>query len=111
MKKKVINKLLTIIINNKECSEKDLKVYSYGLEGLYNLFTKTFVILIVTLLLNTAKEFGLILLFYAPLRTFGFGIHAESSIKSWIATLTIYILGSLLIKELILKQTKLSLTM
>lgn len=102
MKKNIINKLLNIIINNKECSEKDIKVYSYGLEGLYNLFTKTFVILIVTLLLNTAKEFGLILLFYAPLRTFGFGIHAESSIKCWIATLTIYILGSLLIKELIL---------
>lgn len=102
MKKKVINKLLTIITNNKDCTEKDIKIYSYGLEGLYNLFTKTFVILIITLLLNTAKEFGLILLFYAPLRSFGFGIHAESAIKCWIATLIIYILGSILIKEIVI---------
>lgn len=102
MKKKVVNKLLTIITNNKECSEKDIKVYSYGLEALYNLFTKTFVILIITLLLNTAKEFGLILLFYVPLRTFGFGLHAESSLKCWVATLTIYVFGSLLVKEIII---------
>lgn len=102
MKKKIVNKLLTIITNNKECSEKDIKVYSYGLEGLYNLFTKTFVILIITLLLNTAKEFGLILLFYALLRTYSFGIHADSSLACWISTLTIYIFGSLLVKEIII---------
>lgn len=102
MKKKVVNKLLNIITNNKECSEKDIKVYSYGLEGLYNLFTKTFVILIITLLLNTAKEFGLILLFYALLRTYSFGIHADSSLMCWISTLTIYVFGSLLVKEIII---------
>lgn len=102
MKQVVINNLLSIIIDNKECSEKDIKVYKYGLEGLYNLITKTVVVLIITLLLNTAKEFGLILLFYALLRSFGFGIHAESSLMCWISTLTIYVLGSLLVKEIIL---------
>lgn len=102
MKKKVINKLLTIITNNKDCTEKDIKIYSYGLEGLYNLFTKTFVILIITLLLNTAKEFGLILLFYAPLRSFGFGIHADSSLMCWISTLTVYVFGSILAKEILI---------
>lgn len=102
MKKMVVNKLLSIITNNKVCSEKDIKVYSYGLEGLYNLFTKTIVILIITLLLNTAKEFGLILLFYALLRTYSFGIHADSSLGCWISTLTVYVLGSIIVKEMII---------
>lgn len=100
MKHLVINKLLNIIINNKECSEKNIKIYKYGLEGLYNLITKTIVVLIITLLLNSAKEFGLILLFYALLRTFGFGIHSESSLGCWISTLSIYVFGSILIKEI-----------
>lgn len=105
MKNKVINKLLFIIENNKKCSDKDIKVYKYGLEGLYNLFTKTFVILIVTLLLNTAKEFGLILLCYALLRTYSFGIHAESSLGCWISTLSIYIIGSIIVKEIIIVKS------
>ncbi len=102
MKDVVVNNLLSIITNHKKCSKKDIVIYKYGLEGLYNLITKMIVVLILTLLLNTAKEFGLILLFYALLRTFGFGIHAESSLMCWATTLTIYVLGSLLVKEIIL---------
>lgn len=102
MKDVVVNNLLSIITNHKKCSKKDIVIYKYGLEGLYNLITKMIVVLILTLLLNTAKEFGLILLFYALLRTFGFGIHAESSLMCWATTLTIYVFGSLLVKEIIL---------
>lgn len=105
MKELFINQSMSLITKYKVSSERDLKIYKYGLEGLYNLITKTLVVLIITLLIGTAKEFGLILIFYALLRTFGFGIHANSSIKCWISTLTIYILGSILVKEIIITKT------
>ncbi len=105
MKELFINKSISLITKYKVSSEKDIKIYKYGLDGLYNLITKTLVVLLVTLLLKTAKEFGLILIFYALLRTFGFGIHANSSLKCWISTLTIYIVGSILVKEIIITKT------
>lgn len=104
MKNKVVNYLLNLIKHNKQCSEKDLKIYKYGLEGLYNLVTKMIVITILTLILGTIKEFLLILLFYALIRTYAFGIHAESSIKCWISTLIIYIGGSLLVNNIIIAK-------
>lgn len=105
MREKAVKGLLKIIVDNKKCTPKDIKIYEYGLEGLYSLFVKTFVILIITLLLNTAKEFGLILLFYSFLRTFSFGIHAKSSIGCWVTTITIYVGGSLIVKELVLAKS------
>lgn len=105
MKELFINKSMSLISKYKNSSEKELKIYKYGLDGIYNLITKTLVVLIITLLIKTAKEFGLLLIFYALLRTFAFGIHANSSLKCWISTLTIYILGSILIKEIIITKT------
>ena len=104
MKQTFINKSISLITKYKNPSEKELKIYKYGLEGLYNLTTKTLVVLLVTLLINTAKEFILILTFYALIRTFAFGIHAKSSIACWISTLTIYILGSILAKEIMITR-------
>lgn len=100
MKKLIINKFVNIIENNKVCSEKDKKIYRYGMECLYNLFTKTFVILLISLLIKTTKEYLLLIIFYSFLRSFAFGIHASNSKNCWISTLTIYIGGSLLIKYL-----------
>lgn len=102
MKNKVVNYLLEFIKKHKKCDERKLKIYKYGLEGLYNLVTKIIVITLITLTFGIIKEFLLILLFYAIIRTYAFGIHAESSLKCWISTLMIYILGSVVVHNFII---------
>lgn len=100
MKKIIINKLTDFIIHNKKCDDKDIKIYRYGLEALYNLVTKTIVILIITHFTKSTKECLLFILFYTFLRIFSYGLHASSSLTCWITTLPIYVGGSLLIKYL-----------
>ena len=104
MKQTFINKSISLITKYKNPSEKELKIYKYGLEGLYNLTTKTLVVLLVAVLINTAKEFILILTFDALLRSCAFEIQAKSSLACWISTLTIYILGSIVAKEIIITR-------
>lgn len=98
MKKKIIDKLTNFIIQNKKCSDKDIKIYRYGLEGLYNQVTKTIVLLIITLFLKTYKEYFLLILFYTLLRLFAYGIHANTSIGCWLTSIPIYLGGSFFIK-------------
>ena len=98
MKKIIIDKLITFITNNKQCTEKDIKIYRYGLETLYNLMTKTIVLLIITFFIKTIKQCLLIIMFYTLLRLFAYGIHANTSLGCWLTTLPIYIIGSLFIK-------------
>ena len=102
MKNKVVNYLLDFIKKHKKCDKRKIKIYKYGLEGLYNLVTKIIIITLITLLFGIIKEFLLILLFYAIIRTYAFGIHAESSLKCWISTLMIYILGSVIVHNFII---------
>lgn len=98
MKDKILSGLLSIIEKNKHTTEKDLRIYKYGLEAIYNLITKTIVVLLITMILRTQKEFLLILVFYSFLRLFGFGIHADSSLKCWITTISVYVLGAAFVK-------------
>ena len=104
MKKEIIDKLTNFIINNKSCSEKDIKVYKYGLEALYNLLTKTVVILLLSILLGTIKECIILIFVYTSLRIFSYGLHASSSIGCWLTTIPIYIGGSLFIKFAIIPK-------
>ena len=98
MKKKVLDKLTNFIKNNKECSEKDLKIYRYGLETIYNMITKTIVVLLITYFLGTIKQCFLLILFYTSVRLFSYGLHASSSLGCWLTTIPIYISGSYFIK-------------
>ena len=98
MKKKVVDYLTNFIIRNKKCSEKDILVYRYGLEALYNQVTKTVVILIITIILKTYIEYFLLIVFYTFLRLFAFGIHANTSWGCWLTSGPIYIGGSYFIK-------------
>jgi accessory gene regulator B len=109
MKKKIIDKLTNFIIKHKKCSDTDIKIYRYGLEALYNLTTKTIVIIIISVFLKTTKECLLLILFYTFLRLFAFGLHANGSLACWFTTIPIYIGGSLFIKYItILKYIVLS---
>lgn len=105
MKKKIINMFLKLIKGHKTCSESDLRIYHYGLEALYNLTTKMTVTLLICIFLNVKHEFFLLLLSYAFLRTFGYGIHAETSLKCWITTLSIYVGGSIIISIILVPKT------
>ena len=100
MKNKVVDKLTNFIIKNKKCNDTQIKIYRYGLEALYNLLTKTVVILIITSILGCLKECLLFILFYTLLRLFAYGLHASNSILCWLTTIPIYIGGSLIIKYL-----------
>ena len=104
MKKIIIDKLTTIITNNKKCSKKDIVTYKYGLETLYNLITKTIVIIIVTAFTKTLKECLLLIIIYSSLRMFAYGLHASGSLTCWITTLPIYIGGSFLVKYISLPK-------
>ncbi len=98
MKKRIIDKLANFIIKHKECNEKDIRIYRYGIETLYNLATKTIVILILTFFAKSIKECLLIILFYTMLRIFAYGLHASGSLGCWLTTIPVYVGGSLLIK-------------
>jgi len=98
MKEKVVNTVTDFIIKNKKCDEKKIKIIRYGLNGLYSLITKLLVVTILSLTLNTFKEFIAFFIAYTLLRTFSFGLHASNSLWCWIITIPIYVGTSLLIK-------------
>ncbi len=97
MKKKLINHIMKNIKNNdKSISEEQLEIIQYGLEGIYLTFTKLIIILLLSIILNIFKETILILLFYNCIRTFAFGVHANSSIVCLITSLIFFIGGTYL---------------
>lgn len=98
MKKKFIESSLTFIKKGREVSELEEKKLRYGLEGFYNLTTKTIVIILLAIYLNILSEVILLTIAYSTLRLFGFGIHMKTSLQCWIVTLPLFIGGSLFIK-------------
>ena len=63
----------------------------YGLEATYLSLTKTFVILLSTIILGIFKEAILLLLFFNGLRLTAFGIHASKSWMCWISSSLLFI--------------------
>ncbi len=94
MKKKFIEKSYQFISKHQACDELQTKKIKYGLEGLYNVLTKVFVMAIITLILGIWKSYLLLIIFYAFARRYAYGLHSKSSITCWILTLSIYIFGS-----------------
>lgn len=90
MKEKFIKSSLIFIMKYQECDDLKIKRLKYGLEGIYNLILKLIVVLIIACLTQTIKETSLLILFYAGIRTFSYGMHAKSSLACWITTILIY---------------------
>ena len=90
MKEKFINSSLSFIMKYQECDDLKIKRLKYGLEGIYNLVLKLIIVLIIACLTQTIKETTLLILFYAGIRTFSYGMHAKSSLACWITTILIY---------------------
>lgn len=91
MKEVFVAHSLNYLKNNNVCNAKQEKIYKYTLESLYSFLTKTFVILILSIILGTFKITLLILIFYSILRGFTFGIHATKNLYCWIISLSVYI--------------------
>lgn len=100
MKEKFVNSSISFISKYQECDDLKLKRLKYGLEGIYSLIVKTVAILIIACLTKTLKETALLMLFYAGIRTFSYGMHAKSNLACWITTLIIYNGLPILIKYL-----------
>ena len=105
MKEKFINSSLTFIMKYQECDDLKMKRLKYGLEGIYSLILKTSVVLIISLLTQTLKETILLIIFYAGIRTFSYGMHAKSNLSCWITTLLIYNGLPLLSKNIIIPNS------
>lgn len=90
MKQKFVNSSINFITKYQECDDLKLKRLEYGLEGIYSLVVKLTVVLIIAILTKTIEETALLILFYAGIRTFSYGIHAKSNIACWITTLIMY---------------------
>ena len=101
MKKRIINYCLKIVKKKyPQYDEDKLDVIKYGLESIYILITKLFIIGILAYILGLFKELIIFLLIYNIIRTFSFGLHAT---KSWICLVSstlIFILVPLICKYL-----------
>ena len=66
--------------------EDKLDEIRYGLEATYLSLTKTFVILMVCIILGIIKEALILLLLFNLIRLTGFGLHATKSWMCWISS-------------------------
>lgn len=98
MKKKFIESSLVLIKSKKSVDELSEKKLRYGLEGFYNLATKTIVMFLLSICFDTLLEFFLLTIVYSTLRLYGFGLHMKTSLQCWFTTVPIYIGGCILIK-------------
>lgn len=98
MKNAFVNGSLNYLKNHDACDKNKEKIFKYTLESLYSFFTKSFVILLLSLFLNTFKITLIILILYSILRGFSFGIHATKNIYCWIISLLTYVILPLFIK-------------
>ncbi|CDF11849.1 accessory gene regulator B superfamily [Mycoplasma sp. CAG:776] len=90
MKEKFVSSSINFISKYQKCDDLKLKRLKYGLEGIYSLVVKTFVVLIISIITQTLIETLLLMIFYAGIRTFSYGMHAKNNITCWITTILIY---------------------
>lgn len=90
MKEKFVNSSINFISKYQECDDLKLKRLKYGLEGIYSLIVKISAVILISIFTKTLLETLLFILFYAGIRTFSFGWHANSNIACWITTILIY---------------------
>lgn len=102
MKKRFLNSSIALIKKNKDYTDEEIEIISYGLEGIYLTLTKMIVIFGIAFVLGIFKEVFLLLIAYNIIRSQAFGIHATKSIYCLISSITLFIGGALLCKYLIL---------
>lgn len=71
-------------INN--ITEDELEVALYGMEVIYSLVTKTVLYFLISLVLKCHKEFLIVILILATIRTTSFGFHAKREISCYLSS-------------------------
>ncbi len=104
MKELVVNKIMNNVSKYYNYDDVKLKEIKYGIESIYLTITKTIVVIIISLLLNTTKELMWFMLFYGLLRITAFGLHAKKAWHCWVLSLTLFSLIPYLIKVLIINK-------
>ena len=92
MKERIIKYILGFINKNTNYSNKEIDKISYGLEGLYLMTTKLFIIFILSYLFGSFKETIILFIVFGGIRFFGFGIHAKTSLECLFYSLVLFIL-------------------
>jgi accessory gene regulator B len=98
MREWFVNTNINYITAKNNYDERRIKIIKYGLECIYTTITKSSVIILLSIILNIFYETLLLIIFYTLLRIFGFGIHATSNLKCWIASTLSYTIIPLIIK-------------
>ena len=103
MKKFFLKYSLKLVSDNYPNYDEDkLDEIRYGLEATYLSLTKTFVILLVCLILGILKESLILLVLFNFLRLTAFGIHATKSWMCWISSSITFIGLPFLCKTIVL---------
>lgn len=92
MKDKFLNYSISKIKSKNNFDDIKIAELRYGLEAFYMLFTKMVVIILINLVLGLTKELILFLIFFTPLRGFGFGFHAKTNFQCWLISLPLFII-------------------
>lgn len=100
MKEKFVEYNVDKLKKTNKYSDKDIRIYRYGIETFYSLLTKMLAVILLSTILGTLKETLYLIFFYTILRMFAFGIHASNNKTCWIITLSVYGLLPFLIKYL-----------
>lgn len=98
MKKKFLNSSMELITKNKQYTDDEVAIMTYGLETIYLTVTKLVIIFLTAYLLGIFKEMILLLITYNIIRSQSFGIHATKSIYCLITSLIMFIGGALICK-------------
>ena len=98
MKELFINNTFNFINNHKHLDHYNEVKIKYGLEVMYHFFTKLFIVIIISILLNTIKYIIPLFISFGLLRTFGYGIHAKNNLHCWIFTISLYIISGIYLK-------------
>lgn len=100
MKNIFLNYAMNRIRANNDFDEIRLAELKYGLETFYLLITKLIVIIALAIGLGIIKELMLFIIFFTPLRSFGYGFHANTSLECWLISVPIFIILPILAKYL-----------
>lgn len=85
--------IVFLLIKNKKIDIHKRDIYVYGIEILLLNSSLLIIFLILSVLLNSLKIFGMYLLFFIPLRIFTGGFHAKTSEQCFVLSILMYCLS------------------
>lgn len=98
MKKKFLDSSVKLITAEKEYTDEQIEIITYGLETVYLTVTKLVVIFSLAYMLGIFKEVILLTITYNIIRSQSFGIHASKSIYCLISSIILFIGGAIFCK-------------